>query len=79
MKNNSIIFYDLNGDDVTSSMELKTIDWKLSDTEKGNYPFYMIKEIEEQPKAVWACLNVYTKNDLVDFDSIGITKGYLKS
>ena len=79
MKNNSIIFYDLNGDDVTSSMELKTIDWKLSDTEKGNYPFYMIKEIEEQPKAVWACLNVYTKNDLVDFDSIGITKEYLKS
>lgn len=79
LKENSITFYDLNGDEVTSSMELKTIDWKVSDTEKGNYPFYMIKEIEEQPKAVWACLNVYTKNNLVDFEAIGLTKEYLKS
>ena len=79
LKEKSITFYDLNGDDVTSSMELKTIEWKASDTEKGNYPFYMIKEIEEQPKAVWACLNVYTKNDLVDFEAIGLTKEYLSS
>jgi len=30
----------------------QTVDWKLTHGEKGKYPFYMLKEIYEQPKII---------------------------
>ena len=78
LKNNQVIFYDLNGDDITSQKHEIEIDFKADAAEKGNYPHYMIKEIEEQPKAIEATLNNYIKDGNIDFNQIGLTRDFLK-
>ena len=80
IKKDEIKFFDLNGDDITSKKEIKTIDWKSDAADKGNYPHFMIKEIEEQPNAIKDTINAYLNQDgLIDFSSIGLTDEYLKT
>lgn len=42
--------------DIKSEKEIKpninTLDWKLEDAQKGGYPHFLIKEINEQPKTI---------------------------
>ena len=74
----NVTFYNLDGTDITNSKKLVKIDWKADAAAKGNYPYYMIKEIEEQPSVVKETINAYIKNNKIDFDSIGLTNDMLK-
>lgn len=74
----SVTFYDLNGDDITASKELVEIDMPSNAAEKGEYPHFMIKEIEEQPKAITDTLRAYLKNGVIDFGETGLTDDILK-
>ena len=77
---NEIKFYDLNGDDITDTKKLVSIDWEADSVNKGIYPYYMIKEIHEQPEAIKETINAYLdKNNNIDFLHIGISEKYLKS
>ena len=78
LKNNHVIFYDLNGDDITSSKHEVEIDFKADAAEMGEFPHYMIKEIEEQPTAIESTLKHYVKDGKINLDSIGINLDCLK-
>lgn len=74
-------FYNLNGDDITASKQLKKIDWKADAADKGKYPYFMTKEIAEQPMVLKETINTYVKDDCgkIDFEQCGLTIDYLRS
>lgn len=77
--NDGVKFFDLNGDDITPKKQLKTIEWKAAASDKGKYPHYMIKEIEEQPTAIRETLDAYISNNQIDFSNVGLTLEQLKN
>lgn len=58
--------------------ELKTADWDMEAAEKGGYPYYMIKEINEQPTAIRTTIMPRIKDGLPCLDECGITLEKLK-
>lgn len=46
-----IKIYDFNSKKEKKT-NIQTLDWKLEDAEKGGYPHFLIKEIDEQPKTI---------------------------
>lgn len=72
--------YDFNGNQV--DIEYIELDWDINSSGKKDFPFYMEKEITEQPVAIQRIINDYVKNDLPcfniddklfsDFDSITV-------
>lgn len=58
--------------------ELKTADWDMESAEKGGYPHFMIKEINEQPNAIRTTIMPRIKNGLPCLDECGITIDEIK-
>ncbi len=58
--------------------ELKTADWDMESAEKGGYPHFMIKEINEQPNAIRTTIMPRIKDDLPCLDECGITIDEIK-
>lgn len=58
--------------------ELKTADWDMEAAEKGGYPHFMIKEINEQPDAVKTTIIPRIKDGLPCFEECGITLEKIK-
>lgn len=58
--------------------ELKTADWDEEAAEKGGYPHFMIKEINEQPTAIRTTIMPRIKDDLPYLEENGITPEKLK-
>lgn len=52
--------------------EFLQADWKLNSAGKNGYPFYMKKEIMEQPKAVADTIEAYTKEGMPNFSSADV-------
>ena len=46
--------------------EILTADWDMEAAEKGGYPHFMLKEINEQPAAITATVNPRVENGLPD-------------
>lgn len=59
--------------------EIKTIDWDVSAAEKGGYEHFMIKEIEEQPKAIRATISPRIKDGKIVLDDVSLTKDDIKN
>lgn len=53
--------------------ELKTADWDMEAAEKGGYPHFMIKEINEQPLAIRTTIMSRIKDGLPCLEECGIT------
>lgn len=60
------------------SKELKTADWDMEAAEKGGYPHFMIKEINEQPNAIRTTIMPRIRNGLPCLEECGITLEKLK-
>lgn len=60
-----IVLYDQNGNKIERPYFESVLD--LSDMEKGTYPHYMLKEIEEQPIVIRRLLDKYTSKDHREF------------
>ena len=58
--------------------ELKTADWDMEAAEKGGYPHFMIKEINEQPSAIQMTITPRIKNGLPCLEECGITLDKIK-
>lgn len=58
--------YDFNGNQV--DIEYIELDWDINSSGKKDFPFYMEKEITEQPAAIQRIINDYVKNDLPCFN-----------
>ncbi len=48
------------------------VDWDISQAEKAGYEHFMIKEIEEQPRALADTLNPRVKDGMIDFSEIDL-------
>ncbi len=75
---NDVTFYNLDGTDITNTKKLVKIEWKADAATKGNYPHFMLKEIEEQPRAITDTINTYVKDNVIDFSEYGLTEEMLK-
>ena len=53
--------------------ELQTADWDMEAAEKGGYPHFMIKEINEQPEAIRTTIMPRIKEGLPFLEECGIT------
>lgn len=58
--------------------ELKTADWDMEAAEKGGYPHFMIKEINEQPNAIRTTIMPRIKDGLPCLEECGITLDKIK-
>lgn len=59
--------------------ELKTADWDMEAAEKGGYPHFMIKEINEQPTAIRTTIMPRIKDGLPCLEECGITIDKLRA
>ena len=59
--------------------ELKTADWDMEAAEKGGYPHFMIKEINEQPSAIKTTIMPRIKDGLPCLEECGITLEKLRT
>ena len=76
IKRDGICFFDVELSPI--SKECVEITWDAKEAEKGGYKHFLIKEIEEQPKAVADTLNHYIRDGEIDFSDIGITDEQIK-
>lgn len=58
--------------------ELKTADWDQEAAEKGGYPHFMIKEINEQPTAINTTIMPRIRDGIPNLEECGITREMLK-
>ena len=59
--------------------EHSTVDWDISDAEKGGYEHFMFKEIMEQPEAIRKTITPRIKDDRVVMDDIDLSADYVKN
>lgn len=72
-----IEMYDLSGD--RARIDWLTVDWDISRSDKGGYPFYMEKEIMEQPDVIGDTVLPRIKDGKPDFTAEGIQDDMLSS
>lgn len=65
LKRDSIELYDLTGEPVVP--EWLTVSWDVNRSSKGGYPFYMEKEIMEQPDVIEETIISHLKDGMPDF------------
>ena len=70
------VFYDLNGDVIEK--EKVEITFSAEAADKGGYEHFMMKEINEQPRAVQDTLDFALENGRIDLGKIGITDEIIK-
>ncbi len=70
-----IEMYDLSGD--KARIDWLTVDWDITRSDKGGYPFYMEKEIMEQPGVIKDTIMPRIKDGFPDFSAEGIEDSVL--
>ena len=73
---NKTTLYDLNNNVIEP--ELKTIDWKADQFDKKDFPFFMEKEIVEQPDCVYKTINKRIVDGLISFNGDNFDESILK-
>ena len=76
MDKNDLHLYDYDEKEVMP--EYKKLDWKTEQFDKGSYPFYMEKEIFEQPEVIAKTLDKRIINGLPDFSNDGLDDSLIK-
>ncbi|PXV87302.1 glutamine--fructose-6-phosphate transaminase [Lachnotalea glycerini] len=71
IRENELKFY--NTDEEEIKKEYTTIEWDIEAAEKGGYEHFMLKEINEQPKAVADTLNPRLKDGKVYIEELNMT------
>jgi glucosamine--fructose-6-phosphate aminotransferase (isomerizing) len=54
-----------------------TVDWDISQAEKAGYEHFMMKEIEEEPKALADTLHPRLRDEEINLEEAGLTEGGL--
>ena len=70
LSKDGIEMFDLSGD--KARIDWLTVDWDVSRSDKGGYPFYMEKEIMEQPQVINDTILPRIKDGKPDFTAEGI-------
>ncbi|MDD6327319.1 MAG: glutamine--fructose-6-phosphate transaminase (isomerizing) [Eubacteriales bacterium] len=70
LSDDGIVVEDLKGN--VTKPEILSVNWDITDAQKGGYPFFMLKEIFEQPDAIRNTIAPRIENGLPDFTEDGI-------
>ena len=70
LKPEGVELFDLSGD--KAEIEWQKVDWDVSRSGKAGYPFYMEKEIMEQPEVIRETILPRIKDGMPDFSEEGI-------
>lgn len=76
LKKDGIDIQDLKGNKVTPQM--LAVNWDITSAQKGGYPFFMLKEIYEQPDAIRNTIAPRINQELPDFTEDGIDDAIFK-
>lgn len=76
LKKDGIDIQDLKGNKVTPQM--LTVNWDITSAQKDGYPFFMLKEIYEQPDAIRNTIAPRINQELPDFTEDGIDDAIFK-
>ena len=76
LQKGNITFYNLDGDVIEK--ELVEIKWDAKAAEKAGYEHFMMKEIQEQPRAVLDTLNSVLKDGQIDLSELGLDEEGIK-
>ncbi len=77
LKKDSVKVYNADKEEVKK--EVFTVDWDVSAAEKGGYEHFMMKEIEEQPKALRDTISARIKDGRIVLDDITLTAEDIKN
>ncbi|MGM9936693.1 MAG: glutamine--fructose-6-phosphate transaminase (isomerizing) [Candidatus Ornithomonoglobus sp.] len=77
LKKDEVKIYNTDKEEV--SKDVFTVDWDISAAEKGGYEHFMIKEIEEQPKALLATISPRIKDGKIVLDDVSLTRENIKN
>lgn len=77
LRKDGIDIEDLKGNKVTPQM--LTVNWDITSAQKGGYPFFMLKEIYEQPDAIRNTIAPRINQELPDFSEDGIDDAIFKN
>lgn len=76
-KKDSVKIYNTDKEEIQK--EAETIHWDVSAAEKGGYEHFMMKEMEEQPKALRDTINPRIKDGKIVLDDVSLTPEYIKN
>ena len=76
LKKDGIDIQDLKGNKVEPQM--LTVNWDITSAQKGGYPFFMLKEIYEQPDAIRNTIAPRINQELPDFTEDGVDDAIFK-
>ena len=76
LEKGKITFYNLDGDEIEK--ELTEIKWDAEAAEKAGYEHFMMKEIQEQPKAVQDTLNSVIHENKIDLSEVGLEEEQIR-
>ena len=74
---NNVKFYDTDLKEIKKTTN--SIEWDSKGAEKDGYEHFMLKEINEQPKAIRETIGTRLNGSKVSFDELNFTKEYLES
>ena len=77
LRRDGITFYNAFGQQIEK--EKLTADWDMEAAEKGGYPHFMLKEINEQPRAITATVSPRVEDGLPDLRIPELTDDMLRS
>ncbi|HIT85823.1 MAG TPA: glutamine--fructose-6-phosphate transaminase (isomerizing) [Candidatus Ornithomonoglobus intestinigallinarum] len=77
LKKDEVTVYNTDKEEVEK--EVFTVNWDVSAAEKGGYEHFMMKEIEEQPKALRETISPRIKDGKVVLDDISLTTEDIKN
>ncbi len=76
LKEDGVTVYNMDKEEVAK--EVFTVDWDVSAAEKGGYEHFMMKEMEEQPKALRDTISPRIKDGKIVLDDISLTAEDIK-
>lgn len=71
LKRDGVTVYNTDGEEIEK--EIFTVDWDISAAEKGGYEHFMMKEIEEQPKALRDTISPRIRDGKIVLDNFSLT------
>jgi len=77
VRRESINVYDKNLNLITRN--IKRIDWRIEDAQKGGFKHFMLKEIFEEPDVIREAMRGRVRDAVVEFPELNISLEYLKS
>lgn len=77
LSNDAVHFFNIDSEEIEK--EQKTIEWDINAAEKGGYEYFMLKEMNEQPKTVADTLNPRLKNGDIMIEELGMSDEEIRS